>query len=152
MGNDANTLITYPISYPRHSFKLRSKCPISKPRPINTIFAVRSSLSLPVLLLPPSSSKSTISKTSRTPWIIFVVPSVVRMTPLRRWMEKLGVGGDGGVEKGRVESQRMERSQDSRVEIWGGGMGGRGRVIVEIVWGGRSVFAKAGYSTAMMER
>ncbi len=67
-------------------------------------------------------------------------------------MEKLGVGGDGGVEKGRVESQRMERSQDSRAEIWGGGMGGRGRVIVEIVWGGRSVFAKAGYSTAMMER
>ena len=34
---------------------------------------------------------------------------------------------------GRVDSQRMERSQDSRDESCWGVRGGRGRVIVEIV-------------------
>jgi len=44
---------------------------------------------------------------------------------------------DGGGEgRGRVASQRRERSQVSRAFRWVGVRGGRGRVRVEIVWEG----------------
>jgi hypothetical protein len=69
----------------------------------------------------------------------------VRRRPLRRWIEKGGVMGvvgvamgeegeeDGGRGRGRVLSQRIERRKVSRLGMWVGERGGRGRVMVEIV-------------------
>ena len=75
-----------------------------------------------VVAAPPSR----ISNTSRTAWMIFVVPSVRTRMPFKRWISKsssslglLPVGEDGS-----FESQRTERSQASTRGIWLGVIGG----------------------------
>lgn len=50
-------------------------------------------------------------------------------------MDGCGGWGEGCEGRGRVESQRRERSQVSKRASCGGVRGRRGRVRVEIVWG-----------------
>lgn len=55
------------------------------------------------------------------------------MRPLSLWIASVDPGLESCGAAGRMDSQRTERSQDSRDDSWTGVRGGRGRVIVEIV-------------------
>lgn len=101
----------------------------TRPRPIKTIFPCASSSSSFasfsigwLFVVEAETGRSKISKTSRTAWMYFTEEESRRwIRPLRRWISKVGMHGDKGVDeeeeeggKGRVEVQRIERSQESR--------------------------------------
>lgn len=108
------------------------------PRPISTILhwtgdGLSSSLWV--------GSESLISKTSRTAWMILLVPSSSRRIPFRRWISK-SVGCDSGDElagTGSVDSHRTDCSQESTCGTLSAGMGGVTTAIVEIACSNESI-------------
>lgn len=118
----------------RDRFKLSCNRKPASPRPISIIFP--EGAFFPVLFCSGASlSISTISNTSRTPWIILISPVNVNTRPLSRWTENLGEPSSGALcGSNSVDSQRRERSHDSSSASWDTETGSSASAIVDIVF------------------
>ena len=110
------TLLSLPIA----SIKLVCQTEASSPRPlpIKTIFDAFAADEHWL------GSGSVISKTSLTPWIILILPSVSRSRPLSRWTSKSGTSSPAFAD-GKCRSQSTFRSHSSIRGILSSGMSGR---------------------------